>query len=529
MHSTTMRSIPMLMMNKLLALCLLLAASASVAAAQGSIRGSVTDATTGEPLPGVNVVIVGSSLGAATDFDGNYAITGVRTGGYNVQATFIGYETKLFTSIRVRDGEATALDIELAEAVLSTEGEVVVVGERPLVDVEQSSSAYTISQEQMEAAPVREVQEVIANEAGVVKDPTGLYIRGGRAEETGFFVDGVSAKDPLAGTGFGLDIGSNAFAEVEVTTGGAGAEVGDVTSGVVSVTTRDGGDEFHGFLATKRDNFGFNDDWGSTYNEDIYEFNLSGPILKQRLRFFLSGQAQLSDDFTRQTAVPDQVQSSLVSSEFWMPRTDNRWSGVSKLTYLPARGMKLQVSYQRSLTVNQNTRMLQVTGNDDVIRPGFQYAFVLQPDNANTYTHNNNIAYLKWSHVLDASSFYELQLSRLFTRLRADANGRDWRPDNVDTELDPESIVEYPATSSSGLMGSPSTQTCSSSFLDPASSTTAASPRAGTTTSPRRSCSRAPTRASSQTGTTSSTPASRRSSTTTSGSTSSARGSARRS
>jgi outer membrane receptor protein involved in Fe transport len=434
----------LLMMNRFLLLCLLLVATAATAAAQGSIRGTVTDASTGESLPGVNVVIVGSNLGAATGFDGEYAITGVRTGEYSVQATYIGYETKLFTSIRVRDGEATALDIELSEAVLSTEGEVVVVGERPLVDVEQSSSAYRISQEQIEAAPVREVQEVIANEAGVVKDPTGLYIRGGRAEETGFYVDGVSAKDPLAGTGFGLDIGSNAFAEVEVTTGGAGAEIGDVTSGVVAVTTRDGEDDYHGFLAVKRDNFGFNDDWGSTYNEDIVEFNLSGPIVRQRLRFFVSGQVQLSDDFTRRTAVPEQVQSSLVENDFWMPRTDNRWSGVSKLTLLPGRGMKLQASYQRSLTVNQNTRMLQVTGNDDVIRPGFQYAFVLQPDNANTYTHDNNIGYLKWSHVLDESSFYELQLSRLFTRLRADANGRDWRPDNVDSELDPESVVEYP-------------------------------------------------------------------------------------
>ena len=73
------------------------------------------------------------------------------------------------------------------------------------------------------------------HQVGIVRDPTGLYIRGGRANETGFIVDGVSAKDPLAGTGFGLDIGSNAFSEIEITTGGIGAEIGDVTSGVVSV------------------------------------------------------------------------------------------------------------------------------------------------------------------------------------------------------------------------------------------------------------------------------------------------------
>ncbi len=428
----------------LLGLVLLLAAPAALG--QGSIRGTVTDADTGEPLPGVNLIVAGTARGAATDLDGGFALTGLRTGEYSVQATYIGYETKLFTGVRVRDGEATRLDVELAEAVLSAEGEVVVVGERPLVDVEQSSSAYTISREQIEAAPVREVQDVVATQAGVVKDPTGLYIRGGRANETGYIVDGVSAKDPLAGTGFGLDIGSNAFAEVEVTTGGAGAEVGDVTSGVVSVVTQDGTDEFRGYLAHKRDNLGFNDGWRSSYNEELFELNVSGPVLRQKLRFFVSGQAQLSDGFTRFTSTPTQVRSSLLDGTTFMPRTDNRWNGVGKLTWLPRPGMKAQASYQRSLTVNQNTRMLQVTGNDDVIRPGFQYAFSLQPDAANTYAHDNTVAYLKWSHVLGTRSFYELQLSRLFTRLRADANGRNWRPANVDSELDPESIPGYPGS-----------------------------------------------------------------------------------
>ena len=107
--------------------------------------------------------------------------------------------------------------------------------------------------------------------------------------------------------------------------------------------------------------------------------------------------------------------------------------------------MRLQASYQRSLTANQNTRMLQVTGNESFIQPGFQYGFILQPDNGNTFAHDNIISYLKWSHVLNDRSFYDVQVSRLFTKLRADANGRRWRPENVDTELDPASIVTYPA------------------------------------------------------------------------------------
>lgn len=412
-------------------------------AQQGSISGTITDAETGETLIGVNVLVLGTSYGTASDFDGNYRIDGLRSGEYTLKVSYIGYETVLFTGINVRNGANSARDVTLEPASLSLDGEVLVVGERPLLDVEGSASSFAIDQQALEAAPIRNVESAIATQAGIMRDPTGLYIRGGRADETGFVVDGVSAKDPLAGTGFGLDLGSNAFAEIEVTTGGLDASSGDATSGVVSVTTQDGGDQFSGSFSHKRDNFGFNEDATWSNNESIYEWSLGGPIIRQKLRFFVSGQVQLADGFTRLTTNPAYLSSSLVDDQ-WLPRASNRWNAISKLTWDVAAGMKLQASYQRSITANQNTRMLQVTGNDAVVSPGFQYAFVLQPENANTFAHDNIISYVKWAHVTSDRSFYDVQVSRLFTRLRADANGRDWRPDRVDAVLDPYSIVTYP-------------------------------------------------------------------------------------
>ncbi len=414
------------------------------ALAQGTLVGRIIDTEFNEPLIGVNVIVTGTTSGAATDSDGRYRIENLRAGQYSVRISYIGFETKLFTDVQIRDGEETVLNVELGEAVLSTEDEVVIIGERPLVDVEESASTTRLSREQLEAAPLRDVQDAVSSQVGIMQDPTGLYIRGGRANETGFIVDGVSAKDPLAGTGFGLDLGSNSFQSIEVTTGGVGAEFGDVTSGVVSVQTQDGTDTFEGFFNHKRDHLGFNDDAESNFKEEVFEFNLSGPIVKGKLRFFVSGQVQLSDGFTRLQSTPDQVRTSLVDGTFLMPRTGNRWNGISKLTYQLKPGMKLQGSYQRSFTVNQNTRMLQVTGNDAIVQPGFQYAFILDPDNANTYAHDNIISYVKWSHVLGDRSFYDIQVSRLFTRLRADANGRRWRPEAVTSELDPASIVTFP-------------------------------------------------------------------------------------
>jgi outer membrane receptor protein involved in Fe transport len=94
--------------------------------------------------------------------------------------------------------------------------------------------------------------------------------------------------------------------------------------------------------------------------------------------------------------------------------------------------------------------MLQITAADIQIQPGFQFPFQLDLDNANTYTADSKLAYVKWTQALSTSAFYEVQVSRLFTRLRADANGRDWRPDSVDSEFDPESIVTFPADEFAG-------------------------------------------------------------------------------
>ncbi len=433
-----------------LALLAALVASAPVAA-QGAIAGTITDAEAGYTMPSVSVLVIGTTRGAATDIDGDFEIDGLRPGDYTVRVSFVGYQTVEFTGIEVVDGQTTRLDVQLEAAVLGTDNEVVVIGEKPLIDVERAESAYTVSEEEIAARPVRDVQDVIANQAGVVQDPTGLYIRGGRATETGYLVDGVSAKDPLAGTGFGLDLGANALREVEVVTTGADASVGDATSGVVSIRTREGRDEFEAALSVQRDNLGFNDDWESTFNEDNVEVSVAGPIVPGKVRFFASGQGTFSDEFTRVLSTPDQVRSSVYDSDVLAPRLSNRWSGLGKLVVLPKPGMKLVGSYQRSLAINQNTRMLQVTGNDAVVAPGYQYAFALQPDQANTYTQDANLSYLLWTHAPTNRSLYEVQLSRLFTHLRADANGLDWRPDNVSSELDPSSIPDFPGDIFGGI------------------------------------------------------------------------------
>jgi outer membrane receptor protein involved in Fe transport len=442
----------------LLFLFAILPGTAVVAQAQtGSIAGTVIDRSDREPLIGVNIIVRGTTFGTVTNFDGDYEIRNIRPGEYSIEFRYIGYESMLYTGIRVAAGEVTRINVEMNPQAITSDQDIVIIGERPIFDVEQSSTTTTFSSEQIAVAPVRRVDEVVGMTAGVVRDPTGLYIRGGRASETGFVVDGVSAQDPLSGTGFGLDLGTSAFSSVEVTTGGVDVEHGNLTSGVVSVRTQDGGDRFAGFVAHKRDNPGRMTGSTSNFFTDIYEINFGGPEpittfllpamgidIPGKLYFFSAGQIFLTNEFMRNTA--SQVRTSMIDNNFWSPRQDNRWSGMLKLTYRIRPGQRLEAAYNRSLTVNQNTRMLQIVGDDVQIRPGYQFFFSENLDNANTYAHDSKLAYVKWTHALNSQTFYDVQVSRLFTRLRADANGRYWRPESVDGEFDAGSIVVWPVT-----------------------------------------------------------------------------------
>ena len=251
----------------------------------GDLTGVITEEATGETLPGVNVRIVGTNFGAATDIDGRFLIKSIRPGEYTLEITFIGFQVTQLTGIVVKAGETTEVSQSLTEQIFESDQEVVVIGEAPIFDVEKSTTSATISKKDIEAAPIQRVEDAVSLQSGVVKDPTGLYIKGGRAYETGYVVDGVSAQDPLAGTGFGLDLGSNSFSNIEVITGGVGAEYGDVTSGVVSVQTQNGGDRYEGNFSHKRDNLGSNVMSNqANFFSDIYELSIGGPsILTEQL------------------------------------------------------------------------------------------------------------------------------------------------------------------------------------------------------------------------------------------------------
>ncbi|MFK7920531.1 MAG: TonB-dependent receptor [Bacteroidia bacterium] len=152
----------------------------------------------------------------------------------------------------------------------------------------------------------------------------------------------------------------------------------------------------------------------------------------------------MSDDYFRVQA--DQLHSSLfpTNDSLFAPRQTNSWSHTAKLAWTIKPGIKLSVTNQHSLNINQSTRSLQIIGNDAVVTPGFQYSFSLDQDNGNTYTHNSNLTVVNLRGIINDQWSFDVSGGRLFTNLRADANGRPFREETVDQIYDPASIVTNP-------------------------------------------------------------------------------------
>lgn len=413
--------------------------------AQGTLKGVVKDAKTNQPLSGVTVLIVGTYSGANTDDNGQYEITDIKPGDYSVKFVMINYAEKEYTGITIPNGEKN-LSVELGEAI-ATMGEVEIVGEKNIIDLESGKSQTKVDAAQISQMNVSNVQGIVAQQTGVNLTPDGIQIRGGRVYETQYVVEGINAQDPLAGTGFGVDVNANAVASVDVTTGGSDAEFGSGSSGVISTRIKEGGNKFAASGSWYRDNVGFNANKGVSWNTDQASLAVSGPLVKDKIYFFANVSMITADNYFRISA--NQLHSSLFKNDsMWAPRQDNQWTNTIKLTYKINKSFKLSLTNQHSLNINQNNRSLQVVGNNSIMQPGLQYPFALQPDNANTYTQTSNLTAATLKGLLSERWTMEVSAGRLFTQLRTDANGRPFRTNTIDQNYDPYSIVTNPVIAS---------------------------------------------------------------------------------
>ncbi|HPI75074.1 MAG TPA: carboxypeptidase-like regulatory domain-containing protein, partial [bacterium] len=156
----------------------------------GKIAGRVIDQNSRAGLPGVNILLEGTTLGAATDINGEYAILNIPPGMYNVVAKMIGYQSLRQTGVKVTIDLTTPLNFQLSSTVLDINETVTVVAERPLVRKDVTSSHAVVATEDIKQLPVENFNQVLTLQAGVVQGSGGeLHIRGGRSGEVRYMVD----------------------------------------------------------------------------------------------------------------------------------------------------------------------------------------------------------------------------------------------------------------------------------------------------------------------------------------------------
>jgi outer membrane receptor for ferrienterochelin and colicin len=256
------------MIRKLLVLMLVMAfVPAAYAGITGKIAGIVKDTQTGEPLPGVNVLLEGTTLGASSDIDGYYVIVNVPVGVHEINVSYIGYKDILIYNVRVVSDASTRYDFEMEETLLEVSEVIEVIAKRELIAKDNTASRTIVTGEVINSQPVDNVTQTVGLTAGVTEtDPLarttgdGMSIRGGRpgTGEVKFHLDGVDVSNPIGyvnrGTFPGMgdadmatDVPEAGLEEVQVITGGIGAQY-SAKSAVVSMVTSTGGKSYSGFV-----------------------------------------------------------------------------------------------------------------------------------------------------------------------------------------------------------------------------------------------------------------------------------------
>ena len=238
-------------------------------AQSGSVSGIVVDKSTLEPLPSAAVQILGSSLGASSNEEGKFTITGIPFGTYQVRASIVGYEPEILSDVVVASGRKTDLRFELHEAAIGLEG-VEVRANYFQKSPDAPVSIQKLSYEEIRRSPggFEDVIRAISVLPGVAQVQSGrndLVVRGGAPSENLFTVDNIEIPNinhfgTQGSSGGPLSfINLDFVRETSFSTGGFGVRYGDRLSSVLNITLRDGrSDRLGGKATISATQFGLN-------------------------------------------------------------------------------------------------------------------------------------------------------------------------------------------------------------------------------------------------------------------------------
>ncbi|MDL2240876.1 TonB-dependent receptor, partial [Bacteroidales bacterium OttesenSCG-928-K22] len=238
-----------------------------------TVRGFVYEETTGEPVIFTNVYLHKTTFGAATDLNGYFVIPNIPTGSYTLMITALGYDS-LSMNISLKAGEYRDLKLYVKEAVYDL-GEVNISAEVQTRRSEVKTAMVNITPKQIEKIPSIGGQADLAQYLQVLPgviftgDQGGqLYIRGGSPVQNKVIMDGMIIYNPFHSIGLFSVFDTDMLRNIDVYSGGFGAEYGGRVSSVMDIRTRDGNKRRHSGNVE-----------ASTFGAKVM---LEGPILKAK-------------------------------------------------------------------------------------------------------------------------------------------------------------------------------------------------------------------------------------------------------
>ncbi|MBC8216183.1 MAG: TonB-dependent receptor [Candidatus Marinimicrobia bacterium] len=416
----------------------------------GKIQGKIMDAD-GNPLPGANVMLLGTNRGTSADAQGVYFILSVTPRTYDIKVQMMGYGTLTKTGIIVSPDRTTLQDFKLSLEAVSME-EVEVIASRAKVETDRTFSEYIVTSDDIkQSVMVKSVADVISLEPGMDIHGRG-NIRGGDmnsiAADVVYYVDGIRmvSSDGLSLNNF-TGVGKYDIESISIITGGLSAEYGNAQAGVINIVTKEGETDFHGNFEMTNTFPGLHH-WGPDYydspthrghmkwddpewvNEvdslDVVEINsatgdttfrlvhekvdysqfwgqsmqgnLSGPLLGKYLSFYLGGRYthDAINNISPLTHSPDNYNLT--------------WKLAANLH--PSIMLKVGGVYSNSRGLNAGASVGGIRGMGD----SGKNVFLPMNDAAGGWTHSvNRMEYLALTHMITPMMFYELRLSNSIT------------------------------------------------------------------------------------------------------------------
>lgn len=320
----------------------------------GTVSGYITDDTK-EPLPGVNVTATsptapGKRL-AVTDAKGYYRLPSLPPGLYRIVFEIDQFGTQARENVEINVGAILRIDAEMTVRPVNEE-EVVVTASAPLIETEKTTMDTVITNNILSSLPIlgRDFMSSIRILPGVTDSSYGLSISGGRDTDKNYNIDGADNVDIVQGEILGgasyqlamnksfMTFDQEAIQELSVGRGGFSADVGFGSGGLINVITKSGSNAFHGslYLYSRSDKWDYKVTY--PYTENIFGGSFGGPVVKDKLLFFMT----FSPTYNNTGYDPREVYSQNIPRS--LKDTTRNFSSFLKLTYLINNKHTLNVS-----------------------------------------------------------------------------------------------------------------------------------------------------------------------------------------